>query len=285
MKPPGEYEVVIAPARAWDLQSWRELWEYRDLLVLLVRRDYVTRYRQTLLGPAWYVLQPIAMTAVFWVVFARFLGVPTDGAPAPLFFLSGLILWNYFSQNLIVGGATFINNSHVFGKVWFPRTIIPLATIISNLLTVVLQLGPFLLFFAYYKLFTTQAEEVHIGKAVILAPLALLHAALLSLGISLLVAASTARFRDLIHLNQYLVQLWMFATPVIYPLSRVPARWRWLVWGNPVSVPVETLRIALLGRGSLEVGPVIFSGGAALLLLVAGLVTFQRAERTAMDTV
>jgi lipopolysaccharide transport system permease protein len=281
-----DYEVVIAPTGAWTtLFSWRELWDYRDLLALLVRRDYVTRYRQTLLGPLWYVLQPVAMTAVFWLVFGRFLGIPTNGVPAPLFFLSGLVVWNYFAQNVTVGGATFVNNAHVFSKVWFPRLIVPLATVVSNLLTVALQLVPFGIFLAYYKIFTDEAAGLHIGWGILLVPVAIFHAALLSFGISLLVAASTARFRDLIHLNQYVVQLWMFATPVIYPLSRIPERWRWLEWANPLCVPVETMRIALLGRGSLHIGPVLASGAIALALVLTGLAAFQRVERSAMDTV
>ena len=191
----------------------------------------------------------------------------------------------YFAQNVTVAGATFVNNSHVFSKVWFPRLIVPLATVVSNLVTVAIQLVPFAIFLAYYKLFTNEALDLRIGWHLLLLPVAILHIALLSVGISLLVAASTARFRDLIHLNQYLVQLWMFATPVIYPLARVPERWRWLEWANPVCVSVETLRIALLGRGLLHTGPVVISVVTALVLILAGLAFFQRAERTAMDTV
>ncbi len=214
-----DYEVVVEPSRGWIRLPWRELWEYRDLLVLLVRRDVISRYKQTLLGPAWFIVQPVLTTLVFALIFSRIAEIPTDGIPAPLFYLCGLLGWNYFSQNITAGGATFINNAHLFGKVYFPRLIVPISIIASNLIALALQLIPFFAFFAYYKLLRG-APGIDLGWRALLLPLPILHMMALSLGVSLWMAASTAKYRDFVHLNQYLVQLWMFATPIIYPLSK-----------------------------------------------------------------
>ena len=284
VNPAPHREIVLEPSRGWLSIEWRELWEYRDLLMLLVRRDFLARYQQTALGPLWHLLQPVLTMAIFVVVFGRVAGIPTDGIPAPLFYLCGLLGWNYFAQNLTTGGGTFINNAALFSKVWFPRLVVPAATIASNLVAFALQLVPFFAFLAYYVFFDSDAG-MHFSWRALLMPLPLLHLAALSLGISLWMAAATARYRDLIHLNQYLVQLWMFATPIIYPLSRVPGKWAWLIWANPVSVPVEALRWCLLGRGTFEPPMVALSVGMTLTLLVTGIVAFENAARSAVDTV
>ena len=244
-----DYEIVIEPSRGWLKVKWDELWEYRDLLVMLVQRDFISRYKQTLLGPLWHILQPVVMTLVFAVIFGRIAGIPTDGIPVPLFYLCGLLAWNYFAQNVTTGASTFINNAGIFGKVYFPRLVVPLAIVISNLVAFAFQLIPFAIFFAYFRLTGDHAPNVHLTWRLLLLPLPLLQLAMLSLGVSLLLAASTAKYRDLIHLNQFIIQLWMFATPIIYPISKVPEAWRWIVWANPMSVPVESFRYLLLGQG------------------------------------
>lgn len=279
------YEVVIAPSHGWFSVDWREFWEYRDLLVLLIERDVTSRYKQTLLGPLWFVVQPVLTAFVFAIVFGRVAGIPTDGIPGPLFYLCGLLGWTYFSQNISNAGASFVNNAQLFGKVYFPRLIVPLAVILSNLVAFAIQLVPFLLFLAYYLLFTNEGGVVQITWRVLLAVLPLLHVAVLSFGVSLLMSAATAKYRDLIHLNQFLIQIWMFATPIFYPLSKVPPKWAWIIWANPISVPVEAFRICLLGRGTLGVTEVASSVAVALLLCVAGLVAFQKVERTVIDSV
>ena len=279
------YEVVIAPSHGWLSVDWREFWEYRDLLVLLVQRDVTSRYKQTLLGPLWFVVQPVLTAFVFAIVFGRVAGIPTDGIPGPLFYLCGLLGWTYFSQNITNAGASFVNNAQLFGKVYFPRLIVPLAVILSNLVAFAIQLVPFLLFLAYYLLFTNEGGAVQITWRVLLAVLPLLHVAVLSFGVSLLMSAASAKYRDLIHLNQFLIQIWMFATPIFYPLSKVPPKWTWIIWANPISVPVEAFRICLLGRGTLNAVEVASSVAVALLLCVAGLITFQKVERTVIDSV
>jgi lipopolysaccharide transport system permease protein len=279
------YEIRIAPSRGWLTLNWPELWEYRDLLTLLVQRDVTSRYKQTLLGPLWFIVQPILTAIVFALIFGRIAGIPTDGIPAPLFYLCGLLGWTYFAQNIGTAGASFVNNAHLFGKVYFPRLIVPLATVVSNLVAFAIQLLPFLAFLAYYLFTGTHAGSVRVTWHFLLFPLPLLHVAVLSLGVSLLMSAATAKYRDLIHFNQFLVQIWMFATPIFYPLSKVPAHYEWVVWMNPMSVPTEAFRICMLGRGTLNGPEVAFSVACAVALLVAGLAAFQRVERTVIDSV
>ena len=279
-----EYEVVIEPTHGWLRIDWRALWEYRDLFTMLVQRDCTTRYKQTLLGPLWFVVQPVLTTLVFVVVFGRFAGIPTDGIPGPLFYLCGLIGWNYFTTNLTTGGATFVNNAHLFGKVYFPRLVVPVSVVVANVVAFALQLIPFAAFFAWY-FFTGKLGEAALTWRVLLLPLPLLHTALLSLGVGLWMSAATAKYRDLIHLTQYLIQIWMFATPIIYPISKVPARWEWLMWANPMSAPTEAFRICLLGHGALSGMALGISVAVTLLLLATGIVAFGNVERTVVDSV
>ncbi len=281
----ASYEVVIAPSRGWITVDWREFWEYRDLLILLIQRDVTSRYKQTLLGPLWFVVQPVLTAFVFAIIFGRVAGIPTDGIPGPLFYLCGLLGWTYFAQNISNAGASFVNNSHLFGKVYFPRLIVPLAIILSNLVAFAIQFVPFLLFLAYYLLFTQDGGAVHLSWRVVLAVLPLLHVAALSLGISLLMSAASAKYRDLIHLNQFLIQIWMFATPIFYPLSKVPQKWEWIIWANPISVPIEAFRICLLGAGTLGWREITISLSLTVLLFFAGIVSFQKVERTVIDSV
>jgi lipopolysaccharide transport system permease protein len=279
---PG-YELIVERSSGWLKVRWRELWDYRDLLVLLVQRDFISRYKQTLLGPLWFLLQPVLTTLVFVIVFGRFAGIPTDGIPGPLFYLCGLLAWNYFSQNITTGGATFVNNAHLFSKVYFPRVLVPVSVVVANLVSFALQLIPFAAFAAFY-FWSGKLGAASFGWHALLLPLPLLHIAALSLGVSLWMAASTAKYRDLVHLTAYLTQIWMFATPVIYPLSKVSEAWRWIVWANPMSVPVEGFRICLLGRGTLGAPEIALSVAITAALLISGVAMFQRVERTVVDS-
>ena len=281
---PSNYEVVIEPSQGWLKVKWDELWEYRDLVIVLVQRDFISRYKQTALGPLWHILQPLIMALVYAVIFGRIAGISTDGIPQPLFYLCSLLLWNYFAQNITTGGATFINNAHIFGKVYFPRLVVPISIVIANLIAFALQIIPFAIFLAYYKLAGDHTPSVQLSWWLLLFPLPLLQVAILSLGVSLLMAASTAKYRDLVHLNQFIIQIWMFVTPIIYPLSKVPKHWHWLVWVNPMSAPVEAFRILLLGHGSLQAEEMIISVAMTFLVLIAGIAVFQRVERTVVDS-
>ena len=263
--------------------NWREIWEYRDLVLLLVRRDFSARYRQTLLGPLWHLIQPLLTTIVFAIVFARIASIPTDGVPPPLFYLCGLLGWNFFAQTVTQTGLTFINNAHLFGKVFFPRIVTPIAVTITNLLGCALQLIPIFAFFLFYRL-TLGAVAVPLpGTNFVLAPVALAHLGILALGIGLWMAAMTTRFRDLAHLNQFIIQLGMFASPVIFPISAAGERWKWLLWANPVAAPLELLRYSFLGRGLVETAPLLTSAALGIALLFSGVIVFQQAARTATD--
>ncbi len=279
------YEIVIQPTRGWLRINWSEFWEYRDLLYVLVQRDFISRYKQTVLGPLWHLLQPVITAVIFAVVFGGIAGIPTDGVPRLLFYLCGLLGWSYFSQNITLGGATFTNNAHLFGKVYFPRLIVPISVILSNLIAFALQLIPFLICLLYYKFATPYGPSIEFSGRLLLVPLPLLHVALLSFGVSLWMSAATAKYRDLIHLNQYILQMWMFATPVFYPLSKVAPQWHWVVWANPMSVPVEAFRYCLLGRGTLGWEEIVISVLISLFLVATGLVAFQKIERTVVDSV
>lgn len=276
------YEVIIEPSRGIGRVNWKEIWEYRDLVGMLVRRDFSARYRQTLLGPVWHLIQPLLTTLVFAIVFARIAGIPTDGVPPPLFYLCGLLGWNYFAQTVTQVGLTFVNNSHLFGKVFFPRIVVPAATAVSNLLSAGLQLIPLAVFFIYYRVKLGSSVPLP-GVSIALAPVAILILGSLGLGIGLWMAALTTRYRDLAHLNQFIVQLGMFASPVIFPISAAGEKWRWLLWANPVAAPLELLRFSVLGRGSIQSGPLIVSFVIALVALFSGVIVFQSAARTATD--
>lgn len=279
-----EYEVVIEPSQGWLAVRWRELWEYRDLLVLLVQRDFIARYKQTLLGPVWFILQPLLTTAMFVLVFARGAQSPTDGIPPLLFFLCNLVIWNYFSQSVASGSTTFTTNAHIFGKVYFPRLIVPAATVISNLAAFALQLLPLAAVFAWYRFFTPYGADLQPGWRILLMPLLLLQTSLFALGVSLWLSAASAKYRDLVHLNSFLLQLWMFGT-VILPLAQYTKLLGKFFWLNPMGQVVEAFRLTCLGHGTLDPAGLVASIGITLLVMFTGIAVFQKAARTAMDHV
>jgi lipopolysaccharide transport system permease protein len=278
-------EIRIRSNRSWLRIEWREIWEYRDLLYLLVRRDFVAKYKQTILGPAWFVIQPLTMTLMFTIVFGHVAGVPTDGLPPILFYLCNMVAWGYFAQNLTAASTTFTANAHLFGKVYFPRLIVPLATCISNMFAFAIQLATFLGFLGYYKFFANSGVLIQPKWIAFLAPVAMAYAGLLSLGVSLWMSALTAKYRDFTHLMTFLTQVWLYATPVVWPFSQVPEKWRWLAALNPMSVVVEWFRWAFLGEGVQTATMWTVSGTLCGLVLLTGILLFQRTARTFIDTV
>jgi lipopolysaccharide transport system permease protein len=261
------------------------VWRYRDLLLLLVHRDFIAKYKQTVLGPAWFIIQPLLTTLVFTVIFSKVAQIPTDGLPPILFYLAGLLGWNYFAQTFQTTSGTLVNNAGLFGKVYFPRLIVPLAAVISNLLTFVLQLATFLGFWAYYKLFTLMGANFDFGFSLAALPFVLLQIAALSFGMGLWLSALTVKYRDFAYLSGFIVQIWMYVTPVIYPLSQVPEAWRWVAALNPMAMPVETIKYMLLGQGTVTPSFVAVSLLVTLLLLVSGVIVFNKVEKTFVDTV
>jgi len=281
----SDFEIHIRPNQSWLRIDLRAIWEFRDLLALLVRRDFVARYQQTALGPAWAIVQPLVMTIVFTLVFGKFAGISTDGLPPILFYLCSLLTWNYHAQTLQLTAGTFTTNAELFGKVYFPRLIVPLSIALSNLIGFLIQAAMFALFWCYYKFFTPAGAFFGADARILFFPLLLLQVAAVSIGSGLLIASCTAKYRDLQHVLPLVVQVWLYLTPVIYPLSKVPARWQWAVALNPLAPLVEMTRYLLLGRGEVQTGQYVYSAAISVLLLFAGVMIFQRTERTFIDTI
>jgi len=277
--------IIIEPNRSLFRFPWRELLHYRDLLFLLVRRDFIAKYKQTVLGPLWFIIQPLMTTIVFTVVFGKIAQIPTDKLPPLLFYLCGMLPWSYFSKCLNGTAGTFINNAHLFGKVYFPRLVVPLSVVISSLLMFAIQLGTFLVFWIYFKWFTAAGDLITPGWAIIVLPLFLIQSAALGLGVGLWMTALSAKYRDFSYLGDFLTQLWLYATPVVYPLSAVPERWRWVSAINPMSAIVEIFRYAFLGAGTVNGTYIGISAGMTLIMLISGLLIFNKVERTFIDTV
>jgi len=263
---------------------WGELYAYRDLLWLLIWRDITSRYKQTILGPLWFIVQPLLNALVFTVIFGRVAHLSTSGVPGPLFYLSGLLLWSYFATNFSSTAATLSNNAGLFGKVYFPRLIVPLSAIISNLVAFGIQALLFAGFYVAFK-FTSAASTFGVRSSLVFLPLVVVQVAALSLGVGLWLAALTARFRDFTVLASFVIQLWMYATPVIYPLSIFPARWRWLALVNPMTMPTELTRWMLLGSGTVTPAIEAISLAVTLFFLATGLILFNWTEKTFVDVV
>lgn len=278
-------ETHIRPHRSWLRVDWRDLWEYRDLLVLLVRRDFAAKYRQTLLGPAWFILQPLMVTVVFTVVFGKVAQIPTDGLPPFLFYLCGQLAWNYFATTLGTTSNTFTTNADLFGKVYFPRLVVPFSVAVSNVFAFLLQAMTFVGFWCFFRFGTEAGASLSASAAWLLVPLLLVQTAVLALGVGLWFSAATAKYKDLAHASTLITQLWLYATPIIYPLSAVPAAWRWLPELNPMAFIAEAYRLILLGQGTLSWFGALWSIGLTVVIFLSGLMLFHRMERTFIDTV
>lgn len=276
----------------WDLEikphnnlfnlHLKDVWDYRDLLILLVRRDIVSFYKQTVFGPLWFFIQPIFTTIIFTVIFSAFAGISTEGAPPALFYVTGTIAWNYFADCLTKTSTVFRDNTGIFGKVYFPRLIMPLSIVISNLVKFSVQFLLFLSMLAWYAL---KGNNIQPNLYILLFPLIIVLMAMLGLGIGLIVTALTIKYRDLAFLVAFGVQLVMYATPVIYPLSAVPGKYRNIIVMNPLSGLVETFRYSFLGTGKFYAGAFLYSILASILLFCAGLIIFNKVEKNFVDTV
>lgn len=249
---------------------------------MFVKRDFVSFYKQTVLGPLWFFIQPVFTTIIFTFVFGNLAGLSTDGLPRPLFYLAGITAWNYFSECITKTSTVFKDNANIFGKVYFPRLILPLSIVTSNLVRFGVQM---LLFISMMGYFAAIGAQFHITSAVLLFPLLVLLMALLGLGIGLIITAMTTKYRDLSFLVTFAVQLLMYMTTVIYPLSAAPEKYRYLIELNPMTTIIETMRFAFLGSGSFDSVHLAYSAGVTLVILFAGIIIFNRTERTFVDTV
>lgn len=277
-----EWTTVIRPVSGWFDIHLSELWRYLDLIMLFVRRDFVSVYKQTILGPLWFLIQPIFTTIVFTVVFGQIAKIPTDGLPQPLFYLSGIVGWNYFSNCLNRTSNTFVAYAHIFGKVWFPRLTVPISNVISNLITFAIQFALFLCFYTYFYL---KGAAIAVSPMIVLFPLLLLQMAALGLGFGIIVSSLTTKYRDLSQLVGFGVQLWMYATPIVYPASQIPAKYQWIIALNPMAPIIETFRYAFLGVGTVYPWQMVLSAAITMLVLLSGIVLFSRVEKSFMDTV
>lgn len=282
-------QVIIEPNQSWFRLDLKTLWNARDLIYLFVRRDFVSKYKQTILGPAWFVIQPILTTGVFMII--QVLGnLGSREVPLPLYNLSGLLAWQYFANIITFSGAVFATNANLFRKVFFPRLAVPISVSISYLMTLGVQALFFALVYAGYALFSDAGANIEShGMAILALPLVIVHIALLGLGIAFYTSWLTARYRDLTFLLNFVVQLMMYMTPVIYSLEtvrgRLPGEWAWLVYLNPMAPIVEFFRYALLGAGGVYGGAYLWSIGLTLFLFFSGMVIFKRTERTFVDSV
>jgi lipopolysaccharide transport system permease protein len=277
------FDKHIKPTSSLFELNLKELWAYKDLIYMYVKRDIVTFYKQTIMGPLWFVIQPILTTIMFMFVFGDLAGLSTDGIPKPLFYFSGIILWNYFADCLTRNSKVFIENQAVFGKVYFPRLVVPISVTISNLVKFSIQFVIFIIIYIYYYF---QADgNVNPNIHILLLPLLIVLAAGLSLGFGIIFSALTTKYRDLSFLLQFGVQLWMYITPVIYPLSTMPEDKQWLIALNPMTSVVETFKYGAIGQGVFTWLYLSYSFLFMIVLLVSGIVIFNKVEKGFMDTV
>lgn len=277
-----DWTIEIRPKKKWLDIDLKELWRYRDLYYMYVKRDIVTVYKQTILGPLWFLIQPVFTTIMYMFVFGGLAGISTDGVPQPLFYMAGIMLWNYFNAAFTESSNVFTKNAGVFGKVWFPRLVVPLSGITSNLVKLGIQLFLFICIYLYYYL---QGVPLHIHWSICLFPFLVLLTAFHAMSAGLIVSALTIKYRDLTLLVAFGVQLYMYATPIIYPLSAAPEKYRDILTLNPLTPVFEAFKYGCMGCGSLDWGGLLYSTVFMLVLLFCSVVVFSRVERNFMDTV
>lgn len=277
------WDMVIEPQRNLLDLRLGELWRYKDLVMLFVRRDFISVYKQTILGPLWYLIQPLLTTITFTVIFGNIASLPTDGLPQFLFYMSGTVVWSYFASCLTKTSETFVQNANLFGKVYFPRLAVPVSILFSNLITFLIQFAMFLVFVLYFFLRGTSIQPNWLWIA--LSPILMLMMAGLGLGFGIIISSLTTKYRDLRFLVQFGVQLLMYATPVIYPVSSIPERFQWIILVNPMTPVIEAFRFAFLGAGTVNLNSLLYSFGFMLVVVIIGSIIFNRVEQTFMDTV
>ena len=279
---PETWDLEIRPKRHLLDINLREIWNYRDLVMLFVRRDFVAKYKQTILGPFWFVLNPLISTLMYTLVFAGIAKIPTEGFPPQLFYLSGIVAWSYFAACLNGTSSTFLTNASIFGKVYFPRLVSPVSVIMSSVVQLGIQLLLLAAFMVYYSL---SGYNIQINSHLLFVPLLVIILALLGLGFGIIFSALTTKYRDLSNFLGFGVQLWMYITPVIYPSSSVPEKYRIFVFINPVAPLVEAFKYGLIGAGEFNPVRLLYSVIFTFVILFIGVILFNRTEQNFMDTV
>ena len=283
--PPDKWDIELtAENNLLDLKL-KDVWHYRDLLVLLVRRDFVSFYKQTILGPLWFFIQPLFTTIIYTFIFGNLANISVDGLPKPLFYLAGITAWNYFADCLIKTSSVFTTNSGLFGKVYFPRLIVPLSIVASNLIRFGVQM---LLFALMMFIYWINGASFHFTAYVMLFPFLLMLMAMLGLGLGMIISAMTTKYRDLTFLVSFGIQLMMYLTTVIYPLSTVKIKYpkyEWMVEYNPMTSIIEAFRYGFLGQGTFTILSLAITTAITILIMFAGIVIFNRVERNFIDTI
>ena len=269
--------------------NFNEIWRYRDLLFLFVKRDIVTVYKQTILGPLWYIIQPLFTSVIFTLIFNNLANIPTgNGVPAFLFNLAGITSWNYFKECLTGTSNTFKRNENIFGKVYFPRVIMPMSLVFSNLLKLVIQLLVFIAFYIYYVFFTLEASQVSPQKTIVFLPFLIVLMGILGLGLGMIISSMTTKYRDLTFLVTFGVQLLMYGSAVMYPISYFKEKlpeYAWLVEYNPIAVIVEAFRNMMINTGNVQISDMIYVTVISVIVFILGLIVFNRTEKSFIDTV
>lgn len=277
-----KWTTIIKPKTGLFDINLKELIQYKDLIIMFVKRDFKTLYKQTILGPLWIIINPLLTTIMYTIVFGNIANISTDGMPQIVFYMLGTTVWTYFSTSLTKTASTFTANAAILGKVYFPRLVMPISTVLSGLINFGVQFVMFLLFAIYYYI---KGSPINPNIYILMTPLLLLQLALLSLGFGIIISSLTTKYRDLVVLVTFGVQLWMYATPVVYPASQIGGKLKTLMMLNPVSPIVEAFRYAFLGSGSIPFNFLLISMVTTLIVLLIGVVLFSKVEKTFMDTV
>ena len=277
-----KWTTIIKPKTGLFDINLKELIQYKDLIIMFVKRDFKTLYKQTILGPLWIIINPLLTTIMYTIVFGNIANISTDGMPQIVFYMLGTTVWTYFSASLTKTASTFTANAAILGKVYFPRLVMPISTVLSGLINFGVQFVMFLLFAIYYYV---RGDPINPNVYILITPLLLLQLALLSLGFGIIISSLTTKYRDLAVLVGFGVQLWMYATPVVYPASQIGGKLKTLMMLNPVSPIVESFRYAFLGSGSIPFNFLLISMVNTLIVLLIGVVLFSKVEKTFMDTV
>jgi lipopolysaccharide transport system permease protein len=276
------WSLIIKPKRKLlDLQI-RELIRYRDLIFLLIKRDFVIQYKQTILGPLWYIINPLISTIMYTFVFGRLANIGTDGIPHTLFYYSGTMLWTFFTGCFTDSSNLFINNAAIFGKVYFPRLVLPINYVFTNALKILIQFFLLMVFFIYYL---TTGAEIRPSLLMLLFPVLIIWLAAIGTGLGIIISSLTTKYRDLKQLVAFALHLAMYATPVVYPLSEIPERFKWIAYANPVCAPIEVFRYCFFGSGSLDNIMIFSSIGITVFLVILGLILFNQNEQNFIDVV
>lgn len=278
----NDWDLIITPNRGYFEFHFNEIWNFRDLLLIFIRRDIITQYKQTILGPLWIVIPPILTTLVFTIFFGNIAGIPTDGIPSVLFYMAGIINWNFFSTALTSTSNTLAGNVGIFGKAYFPRIIVPLSTIASSFLRYFIQFGIFLFILTYFSFFKSANFAIQYQLLWVL-PMLIFIMAIMGLGFGLLFSASTAKYKDLRFLIGFGVRLMMYASTVIFPLSIIPEKYKWIILGNPMSAIIESFRYVFFGMGVLDFKYLGYSFLIALSIFFLGYIFFNKVEQKFID--